>query len=437
MTQIISVVIDRNTTPLTEPGFSITQIFSNDASLDGDFIKGTSRSYTTLAGVAEDFDTDSATYKKAQILFSQTNPPDSLRIFLRSDAVAEVKTIEFDDAIQVGGVINGKVNGVAITETDYDTDSDTTLGLVADKIADLEGIQSAEVDGNNIVVTAVIEWNLSLTDWTSTGDDAPGVTIDDTTDGVNLSDDITSSIAEKKDWYFAMATTSSKAAILAAAGVIQANVKQGCFVTSDAECLDDEADHVIKQVKDLSYSRTSVWYQEDSTEHLDAALLGECLAYKPGKIRFGLRKLTGVSASDLTATQKDNILAEYGNVYTEVLGINITEKGRTGSGDYIDVMRDIDYLTSQIQLRLFALVVNDKKIGFTDQGAQKPVGELKATLFDAEKSGIIKDDYTVSYPKVLDVSTNNRANRIYPDLNFIANLQGSIEAIQINGVVKV
>lgn len=443
MSKTVTVVVSRQTTPLNEKSFSIPCIFTTDSPVDTDFSASTSRKYNGdedgLAAVKADWGVNSETYKAATALLSQTVKVSEFRIFRRASAVARVKTITFDNPILTGQSIACTVNGTALSATPFDTNSSTTLGNLADKIELVEGVASASVSGSVITVTASVEWDLSLTSIAVTGTGIKATaTVATTTAGNTQADDLAVAAVENKDWYAMLSTSASKGAILCTAKSIEAMTKMAYFMTSDADAINNVANNVMAQIKAFGYTRTAIFYTHDTTQHIAAAIAGRCLPLKPGKVVFALKTLAGVTVSPtITTTQIDNILSNNGNVYLEELNKNITKDGTVGSGDYIDIIRDLDYVVAQLVLRIFKLITDKDKMGFTDPSISEVDTEMKMTFSDAYTSGIILNNYITKPPKASSISSNVRANRILPDIPFEVTVQGAIQAVSFAGIVKV
>ena len=127
------------------------------------------------------------------------------------------------------------------------------------------------------------------------------------------------------------------------------------------------------------------------------------------------------------------------NHYTLTAGVAITRQGKTAGGEWIDVMRFVDWLKARMQERIYQQLVNLLKIPYTDQGVAIIENLVRAQLQEGIRvGGLAKDpEFTVTVPKVIDVSQTDRANRLLPDVKFNATLAGAIHKININGVVTV
>ena len=114
------------------------------------------------------------------------------------------------------------------------------------------------------------------------------------------------------------------------------------------------------------------------------------------------------------------------------------ENGNVASGEWIDVMRGVDWIEATLQETIYSRLVNADKIPYTDAGVAIIKGDVQKVLTDAAGQGIITEEsIVITVPKVSDISTTDRANRVLPDVEFSATLQGAIHKVEIAGVVAV
>jgi hypothetical protein len=197
-----------------------------------------------------------------------------------------------------------------------------------------------------------------------------------------------------------------------------------------------------------NYDRTAVLYQfKDDLNGAPAAWLGRMLPTDPGSNTWAYKGLAGVSANAgieadaLTTAQRDSILDLNGNIYTRIADLPVTRNGTVMSGEWIDVMRGIDWLTQRLSERLFNLLANAPKVPYTDGGIGLVENEVRAQLQIAQERGVIAPDtedgdgFTVTVPRVVDTSEQDRADRFLRDVRFDARLAGAVHTIQINGRV--
>lgn len=249
------------------------------------------------------------------------------------------------------------------------------------------------------------------------------------------------------DWYCLLLETATQADIEAAAAWIEARRKIFIAKSSDADNFDSAVTtDVLSVLKAAAYDRTATITKKNQvTDHPDAAWAGLILPRDPGSVTWKFKTLAGVTVDSLTPTEKLAVLrneagtGKNGNTYTRVGGVNITEEGNMASGEFIDVMRGVDFLHARIQERIYFRLVNLPKIPYTNAGVNVVLNEILAVLNTGIAQDILRADPapTVSAPDVQDIDPIDRANRLLPDIEFAAQLAGAIHKTQIQGVVTI
>lgn len=154
---------------LIKPGLCVAKI-----SADENGIKLPSASSDQLLGVAtrdtseENTDDSSFTYaanSAVGVVFrgpiyvsveENVTPDDD--VFVRFESEPEVFTVTWDGDFVASNAINGSINGVAITEVDFDSDQSTTIAAVAAAIEALDSVTTATVtDTREITVTGAVD----------------------------------------------------------------------------------------------------------------------------------------------------------------------------------------------------------------------------------------------------------------------------------------
>ena len=106
-------------------------------------------------------------------------------------------------------------------------------------------------------------------------------------------------------------------------------------------------------------------------------------------------------------------------------------------GEWIDVVRGLAWLEARLEERIFAALVNNPKIPYTDAGMTILVAEVKAQLQEAEDRGVLDSGWAVTITAVADQATADRASRIVRGLDFTARLAGAVHTVNIAGTVSV
>jgi hypothetical protein len=183
------------------------------------------------------------------------------------------------------------------------------------------------------------------------------------------------------DWY-GLTLLFKSAAILAtattgAAAWVEANTKLLVAAPVDTVCATAAyalaGSDPCNKIKDGNYSRTSTLYHPRAYEFADAAKEGRWLPTSPGRDNWRMKTYVGVTAVKYTGTQIANLQAKNAAFYY-ILGATQTGvavdggDGKSGSGEFIDVLRFLDWYVANVAADGANLLVQNDKIPFTDDG---------------------------------------------------------------------
>jgi len=247
------------------------------------------------------------------------------------------------------------------------------------------------------------------------------------------------------DWYCLISDSRVDQDILDAAAWTESRKKIYLAASADADIFDGASTtDIAYQLKALSYDRTALLALKGGVDEFpEAAWAGGILPLDPGSVSWKFKTLTGVTVETLTDNEKTVVLrneagtAKNANTYTRVGGVNITEEGNMVSGEFIDVMRGVDFIAARIQERVYFQMVNLPKIPYTNDGVAIITNEIEAVMQTAIGQSILRADPQpeVSAPDVQDVDPIDRGNRLLPDVTFEGQLAGAIHKTTIRGVV--
>lgn len=252
-------------------------------------------------------------------------------------------------------------------------------------------------------------------------------------------------LEENKDWYAFGIGSRVLADLQAAAAWSEANKKLFAISDDDPNIIDATGD-IAEYINTQNYDRSFVIYHDGADlgandPMAEFAWLAKQFPKDPGSSNWAYKTLTGVASYEITSSQQSTAFGKKCNLYQEIAGVDVTRFGYVGSGEYIDIIRGIDWLESIIQTNIYNAMLNNEKIAFTDAGIQSIVSEIQAALQEAADAGLIigADDeekgYTVTAPLAIEVSATDKANRTLPDVEFRATLQGAINKVEIQGYV--
>jgi len=254
-----------------------------------------------------------------------------------------------------------------------------------------------------------------------------------------LTDALDAIEAENSDFYAVAIESTLQADQELLATWIEARRKIAVVRSDDADVLAATVTDIAGVLNAASRERTAVIYGGDVTVYQDMAWLGRILPALPGSITWKFKTLSGVSADNLTGTEITNLTSKKANWYNRIGGVDITEEGWMASGEFIDVIRGVDFIHARMQEAIFARLVNLPKVPYTNQGADVIVAEMDGVLERSEKQGILTNDpkFSITKPDVRDIAFNDRAARLLPDIKFEGVLAGAVHKITISGVVTV
>jgi len=179
-------------------------------------------------------------------------------------------------------------------------------------------------------------------------------------------------------------------------------------------------------------------------KYLHVAAVAKCLSYPSGSETWAFKQLSAVFPSFLSTAQKKALADGHSNYFAQYAGRNITMNGQVRAGEWIDVMRGVDWLKNDMQLRLFNLMLLSPRIDYTNSGIAQVQNEMIASLKSAQARGLVAEDeydadgalipgYSTSVPNSADVDATQKASRVLSGCTFKARPAGAIHVAEIRG----
>ena len=178
--------------------------------------------------------------------------------------------------------------------------------------------------------------------------------------------------------------------------------------------------------------------------YMHVALMAKCFGYDNGSETWAFKTLKRMKPSALSNADVTAIREGGGNFYQTYANKDITLDGKTGSGEWIDIIRFLDWLEGRLQQRAVEFFAANPKVPFTDAGINgvqnfvssvltegQAYGGIAPTQFD--ENGEEVPGFTVSVPLARSVSEADRAARYLRNVKFTANLAGAIHKVKIVG----
>lgn len=434
---IVNVNITSATTTVSQTGFGTPLLFAYHTEWTNELV----REYTSLSGMTTDgFVATDPAYQMAVHVFAQNPKPKSVKVGRRQNAPTQTFDLTPTDTTEglIYTITIEAPDGTASEDFTYTVQAaDTVADIIDGLVADMVGHSGAWTETDNTTkLTIASDVAGILFNYTGINRE---LTVEDVTADPGVAADLAAIVLEDDDWYCLLLDSNSEAEINAAATWTETQKKILLAQTRDDGGRDATiTDDVISDQKDNSRGRTNITWHGESLGYLPCAWAGGVLPYVPGSIAWPYKTLANVTVDSLTETEKSVIAAENGSYYVTVAGVNVTIGGKVGDGEWLDVVRGLDWLESRIQENVFSALVNNNKIPYTDSGIAVIKGAIRQILQLGVTNGLLTADPapTVTAPKAADVTTTDKSNRTLT-VTFTATLAGAINTLTINGTVSV
>lgn len=429
ISEVVNVSVSIQNAGVTRQGFG-TALIAAYHTLFADRV----RTYSQLSEmIADGFTVNHPAYKAAAKLIGQNPrvrnfkigkrvlPPTQKHRFTPTDTtVGRVYSITFTSPA-------GVVSTATYTVQNADTLTLITTGLVAAVNA-----LAIAVTVTNNTTNFDVQANTAGALWDIDVNDSP-LTVKNSTTDPGIATDLAAIALADNDWYGLALDSNGALEVAAAAAWVESNEKIAAFDTIDSDTGTSSTSDIMSTVKTASYKRSLVIRAKNALSYAGAAALGVNFPTDPGKATLAYKTLSGVSVPNLNTTERGYIKGKNGNFLTTMGGVNVLLFGKCGSG-YFDDQRMIDCLTARLRENLFALLVNNPKLPFSDASIDLVKGEVLATISRFQPYAILTTPApTVTFPKASEVSAVDKGNRLLPDGEFTATIAGAIHEIEITG----
>lgn len=244
---------------------------------------------------------------------------------------------------------------------------------------------------------------------------------------------------ENNDFYGVVITSQEAQDQLAISEVVEAQEKIFGLSSGDPKMLlSNNEEHILHKLHALGRKRTFVIYHgTGDSSYIEAAWFGLMFSYAAGSATWNFKALSGVSADNLSTSERAAITLKNGNCFVRLGANNIIHDGKATSGDWLDATQGLDWLNNMLKTSVANAFSTVSKIPYTNAGLTIIHGALHRSLGIAADKEIIDREFDIIVPKIADVAPENRANRILPDVRFDARLAGALHKIKINGIVTI
>lgn len=441
---IVDVQITLGDRPITQAGFETPMILTAHAAYTD-----RQRSYSDAdALVADGFASGSNVHTMVQDLFSGNNPPAEVLVGRRALTSFDI-TPDVENSADYTVNIKASTSSSDYTKTfTITSDANATATEIVDALAAaIEG--DTDIGNTPQVVNAVNTGDVLVitldTNGTklSVGAGTSNLTVRSTA-SETVDDAILAVVNETDDWYFLMSDSHSETDVKDLAAYAETNTKMYATSLQDADIYTSSTTDLLSDLQDLQYDHTIVTvHKEADKEFAEGGVIGAMAGLTPGSSTLHGKTLPGVPLSTWTRTQGNFITSKNGNVYTSIGGVGFYQDGKVVSGRFFDIIRGADYLEARMEEDIFALIKRysdlGRKIPYTGAGITIVETEMYKRMNISIGEGFLAatPPPVVITPKVSDISANDKANRLLPDIPFEATLAGAIHRVKIRGFVSV
>lgn len=460
---VVTVEIAINAVNLTQQGFG-TPIFICTHNQYNDRV----REYSLLEEVAEDFGTTHNAYIAASQFFKNSPAPAVIKIGRR---VGEIQAIPSIPSLTSDTTYNMSVisrtegaspysvsvvhNNVAIIGREAVCDAivaalNGLTGFTAEFLASRRNSGDA-----SIVVVTSLDDDETMTATTSATGGESGLPPTFTNSFVGTEAPVVSYASIKSfddDFYFVThelrPTTQNIPFLKALANLVEADTKI-YFVSSDRiEDIDSE-DINTSFFYDAFYSgldHTVTFWHHQASEFVECYYVGYNAPFDAGTVTWCNLRVNGLPPSSqpnntskpLTTTQLGRLMDRKANFIQRDAGVNVIRIGTVASGEWIDTIRGVHWLTEDMTVAIKSLLFNQKgkKIPYTNQGIAQ-VREVIASSLQRAVNRTFLSSYTIQMPLLGQegASYQDFVDRVLRNVKFTGILAGAIHMVQVNGQV--
>ncbi len=431
ITDVVNVVITRQTQAVSQKGFGVMLFLGLNKVFNERL-----RFYASVKELLNDgFLVTAPEVAAATAAFAQHPSPEKIAIGRQQADRAVIDVAVVQDATSYQVTINS-INFIFTSGT-----GTTNLLIAAGLVAAINAGSQTVIATDNNDGSFHIDPTVSQTSYSLFVDAKLSVTL---TPSESLTAALNAIRNENDDWYGLAAYTHVTTDILEIAAYVEATNNEGAKLygvsSQDPAVLMTATTDIASLLQAANYARTWLLYNGNADELFpECSWFGKMLPTDPGSQTWKFKTLNGQIADRLTSTQKTNALNKNANIYIEIGGIDVTENGTVADDEFIDVIVGVDWLTSRLEERIFALLAKSGKVPYTDAGVALIENEIQAQLKAGVTANFLAADPApqVNVPQVKDINPVDKSHRYLPGINFTTVLAGAIHSISIQGYVTV
>lgn len=196
--------------------------------------------------------------------------------------------------------------------------------------------------------------------------------------------------------------------------------------------------------KDFSFERAraaGIWVN-DLMEEGDAAMVGNVAPFYPTRVTWKFKTPEGVTLANLSEGEKDALDEQHINYMTKEYGNIFLKEGVCTDGEFIDVLLGADYCAKRVRDRVYAILMEESDVPYTDNGFTLIGSGVVSALNDAVSNNIIARNpesnsgmFIVNIPTRAEATEEQSRSRVMPDITWEAVVEGSVHQVVIKGVL--
>lgn len=440
ISDIVDVTITRETARVLQAGFGVPLILGTSFRIP-DRVKTYSEPEDLLS---DGFATTDEIHKAAVSMFAQELSPENFKVGRKLENVNSLQKITFN-ALATAGTFTVTVEANTTAGIAWNA----TASTIKTAIEALANVTEVTIVGDMPVLILTVEftgvdgnrhWDaISVNVSALTGVDSATITQTQfgSAEDASYTVALNAVLAADPNWYALMSTTRVKSEIKELALIIQIKKKIYSAASDDADVLTNVSDDIASELKALGHTRTSYMWSADEESYPEAAWLGGNLPKNPGSLTWKFKKLIGIIPDTLSGSDLGFLKSKNANFFESVAdNAIVTGEGVMASGEFIDIIRGIDFLDARIGEDVFAIFLNNDKVPYTNKGVSLLVSPLRARLLDAASPAvalITKESIIINEPDVSNALAADKANRLLKEITFSATLQGAVHKLEIKG----
>ncbi len=245
--------------------------------------------------------------------------------------------------------------------------------------------------------------------------------------------------------YYVMADTRNAVTAIALAGFCEATNRMFIHATDEVAVVNPAiTEDVASVLKDNGYDHALTLFTDTlNDEYPQAGVVGAMAAIPAGTSTLEDKTLVGVTATMLTATERNVCESKNVAYYSPIAGVNSLFNSKVASGQYFDTIVFSDWLQARLSEEIYGLLKREsdlgRKVAMDSTGFAKVRQACWNVIRIGQANGSVSPDIepVVRTPNREDISAADKANRVLPDVVVELLYSGAIHKVLVRAYVTV